>query len=225
MKIKISKKYQDVTVFDQYEMVINEGQINVLLGPSGCGKTTLLQAMAKLTDYEGHIPPINQVSYVFQEDRLFPYLTVYKNLSIICDDQDQIHRMLEKLDVLDLKDKYPNQLSGGEKQRISIIRAFIHPSNLILMDEPFKSLDYDLKQTLIKEILTIQQETKKTIVLVTHDLDIALYLGHMINVLSRKITTLLWSYQNDFQSFTLTPESVNVRNKITQLLAKEFSEN
>jgi NitT/TauT family transport system ATP-binding protein len=219
LKINITKKYNDLFIFDHFEMDVVENKINVILGPSGCGKTTLLQCIANLTDYEGKIDNgVKHISYVFQEDRLFPYLKIFTNLSIISKDIDKINYFLKQFEVYDLKDKYPNQLSGGEKQRISIIRAFLGSSEIVLMDEPFKSLDLNLKLSLIEIVNKIQQETKKTLILVTHDLDEALYLGHYINVLSKKVTQLLESFENKYYNLELNEESLLTRNKLKTLL-------
>jgi NitT/TauT family transport system ATP-binding protein len=197
MHIEISKRYQDQVIFDHFQIEIIEHKINVLLGPSGCGKTTLLQAIAGLIDYEGEIDKVNSVSYVFQEDRLFPYLTVRKNLLIIHPNEEEVDTYLKKYKLERIRNHYPNQISGGEKQRLSIIRAFLTKAPLMLMDEPFKSLDLDLKLNLIKEVLEMQSEQGTTIVLVTHDLDVALYLGHSIHILSEKITQLSHSFVNE----------------------------
>lgn len=219
MKINISKKYKDSVVFDNFKLDIIEKKVNVILGPSGCGKTTLLHCIANITDYEGTIIVNNKkLSYIFQEDRLFPYLTVYKNLEIINSNKLLIDKYLSEFGVLDLKDKYPNNLSGGEKQRIAVIRAFLNEENVILMDEPFKSLDYNLKINLVELISKIQKETMNTIILVTHDLDVALYMGYKINVLSKKVTSVLESFINPYINQEINEESIRLRNKIKFLL-------
>jgi NitT/TauT family transport system ATP-binding protein len=218
MKISISKHYEEQVLFDHLQMKLTNHKINVILGPSGCGKTTLLQAIAGLTTFEGEITDASNsnVSYVFQEDRLFPYLTVRKNLLIIHPNEEEVDEYLKKFNLYSIRNHYPNQMSGGEKQRISIIRAFLTQAPIMLMDEPFKSLDLDLKLKLIEEVLLMQKEFKTTIILVTHDLDVALYLGHAIHMLSNKIARVTHSFNNNYQGQFETDGQLRV--KIQQIL-------
>lgn len=222
MRINISIAYENDIIFKDFVLDIIDNKINVIVGPSGCGKTTLLKCIAGICDYKGEIlPQINSIGYVFQEDRLFPYLSVIKNLQIIDKDLDKIISYLKKFQLYDVKDKYPHQLSGGEKQRIAIIRAFLRNNDLILMDEPFNSLDYFLRQSLMEMIYQIYESTKKTIILVTHDLDIALYLGHFIHVFSDKITVVRESIENPYVLQSLNENSVLLLNKIKVYLDKK----
>ncbi len=219
MKIKLTKSFEEVAVFNNFEMEIQDNLINVIIGPSGCGKTTLLHCIAHLNDYYGYVEKNDHsMGYVFQEDRLFPYLKVITNLLIIDKDVNKVNSLLKEFNVYDLKNKYPSQLSGGEKQRISIIRAFLGDHQLILMDEPFKSLDYHLKMNLVEMIYKMQQLTKKTIILVTHDLDVSLYLGDYIHVLSKKVTMIKDSICNHFVHQELNEQSVNLLNKLKYLM-------
>ncbi len=219
MNIKISKAYEKIKIFDDFELNIVDHKINVILGPSGCGKTTLLKCIAQICDYEGQIDQNNRdIGYVFQEDRLFPYLNIYQNLTVIENNESKIKSYLQKFNVSDLIYKYPNKLSGGEKQRISIIRAFLGNNDLVLMDEPFKSLDFNLKMNLMEMIREIYGETNKTIILVTHDLDIALSLGHVIHILSNKVTKLHESINNPYFNQELDAQSIVIRNSIKNSL-------
>lgn len=215
MKIKLSKSYQEEVIFDNFTLEIIDNKVNILMGPSGCGKTTLLQCIANLCDYEGKIKPkVKNLGYVFQEDRLFPYLTIMKNLLIINDDIEKINELLNHFHVYNLRNKYPHQLSGGEKQRISLIRAFLNDNDLILMDEPFKSLDINLKLSLVEMIVSLYKRTKKTIILVTHDIDIALYLGQYIHILSDKVTRLKKTIENPYYFHELNEDSVIIHKQI-----------
>jgi len=221
MKISISKSYQEEIVFNNFNLEIIDNKINILIGPSGCGKTTLLQCIANLCDYKGNITPnIKSIGYIFQEDRLLPYLTILKNLFIIDNDFKKIKNLLKHFNVYNLKNKYPHQLSGGEKQRISIIRAFLRKNDLILMDEPFKSLDYNLKLNLVDMIYKLYNKTNKTIILVTHDLDIALYLGEYIHVLSDKVTSLRKTIENTYAFQDLNEKSLVIHNQLKDYMRK-----
>ena len=219
MKIKLSKAYLDNVVFQDFTLEIVDHKINIVIGPSGCGKTTLLECIANISDYDGEIiPKVEKIGYVFQEDRLFPYLTILKNLLIINDDVKKVDYLLTQFNVEYLKHKYPHQISGGEKQRIALIRAFLHDNELILMDEPFKSLDYHLKYNLVEMIYKLYEKTNKTIILVTHDLDITLYLGHYIHVLSLKRPKLKATLENNFVAQALNNESILLLNELKALM-------
>lgn len=188
MNIKISnliKSYDDNRIFDNFNLEFSDENINCIVGQSGCGKSTLLNILAKLSPIEeGKIEGISigDVSYIFQEDRLIEWLTVSENLEFALnkyfnnDDLiKEIDYVLKLVGIEEVKDKYPNVLSGGMRQRVNIARAFGKPAKVILMDEPFKSLDYKLKYTIIDEFKKILAKEKRMVILVTHDVDEAIY--------------------------------------------------
>jgi ABC-type nitrate/sulfonate/bicarbonate transport system ATPase subunit len=186
MKISISKSYGEKTVFENLAFEIADGEVTCILGASGVGKTTLLNAMAGLIDFQGKIEPKPEcVGYIFQEPRLLNNLSVRENLLYAGGKEEEMDKLLEKVGLLAHKNKRPNQLSGGEKQRVAIARAFLSNTPLLLLDEPFSSLDTALKIKLCKVFADIWQEKKPTAVLVTHDLEDALMLGHRILVLKQ----------------------------------------
>lgn len=183
----ITKKYGENSVYDDFSLEIEEGKITCLLGPSGCGKTTLLNMLAGLTPYEGSIENVPaRISYIFQEERLLPNLTVRKNISLVLGrhaDEDKIDRLLERVELSGKADAYPSELSGGQAQRVAIARAFAYPSGLILMDEPFSSLDTALKIRLMRVFCDLWEEEKRTAVFVTHDAEEAYMLSHRALIL------------------------------------------
>lgn len=179
---KITKRYGALSVYENFDLTLEEGKITCILGESGCGKTTLLNILAGTTDFTGEAPKLS-CSYIFQQPRLVPNLTVHGNLRLICRDEKKIEDMLERVGLADKRNAYPVELSGGQSQRVSIARAFLHPSELILMDEPFSSLDTALKIRLIDEFSCLWREERRTAVFVTHDAEEAYMLSHRAIVL------------------------------------------
>jgi len=177
----ITKKYNQKTVYNNFNLNFNEGEILCVLGASGSGKTTLLNILAGITDFQGKIKGnINKISYIFQEDRLLDNLTVKQNISYVTGTDEGISDILNLIEMDSTENLYPKQLSGGMKRRVSMARAFAYPSNLILMDEPFSNLDLNLKIKLIKMFKTLWKNNNKTTVFVTHDLDEAIMLSDRI---------------------------------------------
>ena len=154
----ITKKYGELTVYDDFSLSLEEGKITCILGESGCGKTTLLNMLAGVCPYEGEITPRQPCSYIFQQPRLVPNLTVAGNLSLVCKDRARIADMLSRAGLSEKAGAYPVELSGGQAQRVSVARAFLNPARLILMDEPFSSLDTALKIRMIGLFCEIWRE-------------------------------------------------------------------
>ena len=184
MKICVSKSYGAKTVFENFALDIKDGEILCVLGKSGSGKTTLLNILAGLTEFSGQTEGVPQrVGYIFQEPRLLPNLTVAENLAYIGATESAIEEILRKTELIALKDKRPKALSGGEKQRVSIARAFLTDAPLLLLDEPFSSLDTALKIRLSRVFAELWKEKKTTAVFVTHDIEEAWMLAHRIVVI------------------------------------------
>ena len=178
--------YGEKTVFQDFDIAFKENTINVVLGGSGVGKTTLLNAIAGIKDYSGEIDGVEGgVSYIFQKDRLIPSISVYKNLDLILKgvvkDKAERKRMIEQtavdLEISDVLKSLPSEISGGQAQRVSMARAFLYPSDVMLLDEPFKALDTALNTTLIKQFAASQEKKNKTVVFVTHAIDECLLLA------------------------------------------------
>ncbi len=178
--------YEQKTIFDNFDVTFEQGKINVILGGSGVGKTTLLNAIAGIKSYEGQIEGCEGgVSYIFQKDRLIPSISVYKNLDLILKgvvkNKAERKRMIEQtavdLEFSDVLKSLPSEISGGQAQRVSMARAFLYPSDVMLLDEPFKALDTALKTRLIKQFAALQEKKNKTVVFVTHAIDECLLLA------------------------------------------------
>ena len=188
-----------VVALRDVSLTIPDGQFCCLVGPSGCGKTTLLRILAGLDEHtHGRLElahqdarrPLN--SMVFQEQSIFPWMTVEDNvgygLSMRGVARQQAREMVDyyvdKVGLAPFRRAYPHQLSGGMKQRVSVARAFANDPEILLMDEPFAALDEQNKALLQEELLKIWEESKKTVVFITHSIDEALILGDRVIVMT-----------------------------------------
>lgn len=185
--IGINKKFGEHTIYSDFNLELREGVTTCILGPSGCGKTTLLNIIGGLlTPDAGTLKGFDnkRLAYIFQEPRLLPWKTVRQNIEFVSNN-NQIDEFLKFVDLQDFADKYPSQLSGGMSQRVSIARALAVKPDIILMDEPFSSLDINLKKNIIEKFKQILETERKTMICVTHDIDEALTMGDDIFVLSK----------------------------------------
>lgn len=165
------------------------GEFVAIVGPSGAGKTTLLKIISGLdTAFEGALtlPPLAQLGFMFQEPRLMPWLTVAQNLTLV-DRSISPERLAQALERVGLKDcaaLFPKQLSGGMQRRVALLRAFLVEPQLLLMDEPFQSLDLPTADQLRAQLLGLWQEKKPTVLFVTHNLAEAISLADRVLFLS-----------------------------------------
>ncbi|MGB9858461.1 MAG: ABC transporter ATP-binding protein [Moorellaceae bacterium] len=205
----VSKKYvnggQELMVLQDLSFNVFPQEFLCILGPSGCGKTTLLRIIAGLEpDYRGTVTlegePIDgpglDRGMVFQEHRLLPWLTVTENLEFALQEnknggkRELIRSYVDLVGLSGFEDAYPSQLSGGMAQRVAIARALINRPKILLMDEPFGALDALTRLRMQQEILRIWEKEKTTVILVTHDIEEAVYLGDRIIVLSPRPGTV-----------------------------------
>ena len=183
--VNVSKKYGDRIVLDDINLELEEGKITAILGESGAGKSTLLNILSGMISHEGKVEGRGEFSYLFQDAKLLPHLSVEKNLKFVLPKgtDENVSSMLEKVGLKGRENSLPKTLSGGEKQRVAIARAFLFPHDLLLMDEPFSSLDLALKKSLIELVASLWREKKETVVFVTHDVREAILLAHRAVVL------------------------------------------
>lgn len=184
MRIEVSKSYRDLRVLRGLQAEIPEGEIFCLLGASGVGKTALLRILAGLESYEGKMDGVpEKVGYVFQENRLLGHLTAKENLLYVGIDETQADEMLARVKLTDKADVKAKNLSGGEKRRVAIARAFAVKAPLLLLDEPFSAVDTALKIRLAELTARLWESYRPTVVMVTHDIEEAFMLGHTIAVM------------------------------------------
>lgn len=156
------------SVLEKFHAEIAPG-LTAIVGPSGCGKTTLLRAIAGLQPYQGTIDGVagQKIAFAFQDYRLFPAITVKQNILACMDPKTDYETLKQDFRFADFENKYPSELSGGMKQRISLARAAAYQAPIVLLDEPFNALDDVLKQHIIK--ILPQYLQGKTVIVVTHD--------------------------------------------------------
>lgn len=197
MGIEISgleKSFGGLTVYRGFDLHIEEGEVTALLGPSGCGKTTLLEMVAGTLEPDGgRIEGIagRRCSFVFQDARLLPWMTVSGNIEFVLRDlfdaaecRRRSTQWIELVGLTGFARYYPDELSGGMRQRVGIARAFAFPSDLLLLDEPFQALDLGLKLGLVSIFDELWRLDRRTTLFVTHDIGEALLLADDLSVLS-----------------------------------------
>ncbi|HOQ16342.1 MAG: ABC transporter ATP-binding protein [Epulopiscium sp.] len=219
----LSKNFGEIVVFDDFSLDIEEGKIYCIMGPSGCGKTTLLRIIANLESYDkGNIDlKGKKISFIFQEARLLPWKTVRGNLELVCKAKEikKIDQYLEVMELKEYEHSYPKELSGGMKQRVSMIRAFLYPHDILLMDEPFQAIDVKLKEKLYKEVYKLHKEVNNTIIAITHDLEEALFLADKIIILSQKPAKILYQASLDIPRRDRNPDH-EVLTKVKKQILK-----
>lgn len=188
---------------DDISFRIEKGRFYSLLGPSGCGKSTLLSIVAQLIKPTEGTIKFNgtsisdqniSIGYMLQQDYLFPWKTILANVligptiqgTLKRADQQRAKDLLEKIGLADISDKYPEQLSGGMRQRVALARTLMTDPALLLLDEPFSALDYQTKLILEDFVLDLLKEFQKTSLLVTHDIGEAIAMSDTIFIMDRK---------------------------------------
>ena len=203
-------KFEDEIIYDNLSFTARKGEFLCILGPSGCGKSTSLRLMGNLLRAESGVvsveglPPEQawkKLAYVFQSPRLVPWRTAFDNVLLGMElrferyskeiMKETAKNLLKLVGLEHDMEKFPGMLSGGERQRVAIARALSVDPDVILMDEPFSALDINTRWRMRSEIIRIWQETQKTVIFVTHDIDEALVLADRVLLLSNKPTRVL----------------------------------
>ncbi|ROU06346.1 ABC transporter ATP-binding protein [Lysobacter enzymogenes] len=198
---RITMSFGDFTAVREVDIQVGDGEFLAIVGPTGCGKSTILNAVAGLlTPAQGRIAidgkPVKgvqeSVGYLFQQDALLPWKTALQNVELglrfrgvaAAEREDKARRWLAKVGLAGFEARYPHQLSGGQRKRVQMAQALIVEPKVILMDEPFSALDIHTRHLMQNELLRLWQEQRRSVMLITHDLEEAIALGDRVVVLS-----------------------------------------
>ena len=219
--LKTQNKQSQNLIFKNLNFTIKKGQFVSFFGPSGCGKTTLLNIISGLDkDFDGSVQTYNDatnstISYMFQAPRLFPWLTAIENIKYPIKKRKNCEKiafeLIKKIGLEKYKNQYPNKLSGGMQRRIALARAFAPNPDILLLDEPFISIDKKVSNLLRKLLITLWKKYKPIIVFVTHDLDEAIELADRICFLSNLPSKILLDYEINLKR----PRNQDSKNFIT----------
>lgn len=229
ISINYRVKKESVTVIKDLSLQLKEGEALVILGPSGCGKSTLINALAGIITLEsgsidyikernrhGLHPKTDKIGLIPQNCGLLPWKTIEENCllplkirkeKISSEQRKEMTGIFEGLKILELLDKYPKKLSGGQIQRAAIARALILKPDLLLMDEPFSSLDAITREEARELFLNVWNQIKPTTILVTHSIEEALYLGSRIIVMGEHMGDVRYEMDNPYFG-CLYPEDI-----------------
>ncbi len=205
--INVSLTYQtksaEIKALEKLSFNCNEGEFLSIIGPSGCGKTTVLSLIAGLIKPTSGKIIINaqenekskiELGYMLQKDQLFPWRTIEKNVYLPLEikgintkeNKEYALHLLEKYGLIEFRKNYPNQLSGGMRQRVALIRTLAYKPHLLLLDEPFSALDAQTRLSVCDDVYKIIKQEKKTTILVTHDISEAISMSDKIIVLTSR---------------------------------------
>lgn len=220
-----------------FSLDIRQGEITCLLGPSGCGKTTLLKSLGGFVigrDTGGVLfenrylnGPTPEIVMIFQENNLFPWLTVRGNVEFGLkfkppsgQRSEKIDAMLEIVGLVEAASRYPNQLSGGMRQRTAIARALVTDPHVLLLDEPFSALDISLRRRMHTLMHDLWEKTGKTMVMVTHNIEEALQIGHRVIVMGGRPARVLIDADTRADAFKdrYSPESLALQQQIESVI-------
>lgn len=221
LRIKnLNKTYQakngEVETLKNINFEIKEGEFVSIIGPSGCGKSTLLSIISGLENKtSGNVEIYEKLGYMLQKDNLLEWRTIFKNVLFGIEIQKEktkenikyAENLLKKYGLYEFKDKYPNQLSGGMRQRVSLIRTLAIKPKILLLDEAFSALDYQTRLMVTNDIYKILKNEKITSIMVTHDISEAISMSDRIIVLSKRPATVKNIHEIKFDIENRTPLS------------------
>ncbi len=209
---------------DNISLDINDNEFITLIGPSGCGKSTILSIIGNLDEKSSGIIKFKnkdiKVGYMFQEDLLFPWLTVYENTVLGLkikkelneENKRYVNDLLEKYGLIEFKNNYPKELSGGMRQRVALIRTLALKPDILLLDEPFSALDYHTRIEISDDVYKIIKKEGKTAIMVTHDIQEAIAMSDKVIVLSKRPAKIKRIYDIVLENKKIPSKNRNDKN-------------
>jgi NitT/TauT family transport system ATP-binding protein len=199
--VNVSKQYGNLELLKDFNISFERNKITCLFGPSGVGKTTIANIVAGIVPVDkGCRDGIGNslFSYVFQEPRLLKWYNVYDNIDFVLKDiykpdkrVEIVDSYLKMVELYEYKEYKIDELSGGMAQRVSLARAFAYPSDILIMDEPFKGFDFKLKNEMISLFKRMWNLSQKTVIFITHDVEEAINLSHTIYILKNRPISII----------------------------------
>ena len=208
---------KEIKALENISIDIEDNKITSIIGPSGCGKSTLLNLITKIESTSTGTIRNNKdliIGYMMQTDALLPWMSVFDNAMLGLKLQKNINdetkcyviNLLKKYDLYDFKDEYPNNLSGGMRQRLALIRTLAIKPNILLLDEPFSKLDVETRKNITDDVYKIIKELNITTILITHDIEEAISLSDNIIILSKRPGSVKCAYKLNYDKVTLPSE-------------------
>ena len=200
----------EIKALDNISFDINKGDFIAIVGPSGCGKSTILSILCELENKSGGDIIKNddlKFGFMFQQDTLFDWLTIKDNCLLGAkinnclnkDIEDYCEKLLKTYGLIDFKNSYPKELSGGMRQRVALIRTLILNPDILLLDEPFSALDYTNRLMISNDVYNAIKEEEKTAIIVTHDVEEAVSLANKVIVLSDRPSKIINIYDINYE--------------------------
>ena len=236
VEVDVTHSFGETLVLDQIRFDVYENELLCVVGPSGSGKTTLANIISGLLEpTQGSVKlgnePVNpqkqNISYVFQARSCFPWRTVRDNIGIALElkgisgieAQKRISDVLKIVGLKGFEDYYPNQISGGMKQRVAIARAFCVESDLLILDEPFGSLDAQTRYLMQSEVLKVWEKMKRTVIFITNNIEEAVFLADRLVVFSNAPAKIIREVKVEFpRPRILThPDFLSIRSSVSKL--------
>lgn len=218
-------KHNEILAVDNFSLNLKQGEFVAIVGPSGCGKSTILSILCGLDKPSSgkiEINPNLKFGYMLQGDNLFEWRTIYKNCllglelenKLTKNNIEYVNHLLDTYGLKDFKKAYPNNLSGGMRQRVSLIRTLATKPDILFLDEPFSALDYQTRLAVSDDVYQIIKKEKKSAIMVTHDLSEAISMADRVIVMSPRPSKIKSIYE-----INLTNKSTPIQNR----KAKEFA--
>ena len=218
-------KKNEILAVEDFSLNLKQGEFVAIVGPSGCGKSTILSVLCGLDKPSSGIIEIDEnlkFGYMLQSDNLFNWRTIYKNCllglelknNLTKENINYVNKLLDTYGLKEFKKSYPNNLSGGMKQRVSLIRTLATKPDILFLDEPFSALDYQTRLAVSDDVYKIIKQEKKSAIMITHDISEAISMADRVIVLTKRPSKIKNIYE-----IKLTGRSTPIQNR----KAKEFA--